>query len=755
MSAKIGSLHVSLSAETSAFEAGMKKSAATAGVTAKKIEGSFAGIGAALKAGIAGFVGAISVGAIVQGARAALDYASSLKDVSEQLNVTTKDLQTLRYAASQTGVSQQQLETGLGQLSVTLGKVAAGAAAPTKAIEAIGLKAKDLAGLDTGDALRKISDGLLPITDRAQRAAVEVALFGEAGAKLDPLLANGSGALNELAQAAAELGIVLSDEQIQKADETADKLDAMKTVLAARIAGVVAENADSILALADALVQVASAAADAVRAMSAFYANAIKGAGNFTREHPVISRVLFGEKGVAFIQNSEHRAAQSEIVGRIRANQPKSRSIPQFLASAGRTPRTPRARKPGRGPRDRSEDVAFQVEQAQRQADMDILRAKQDLARDYVERTTLSIQMLDLERQGFLAEQDYKVKRAERDLAEGRINAQTLEQVRAGSEALKAKYDEADALKRRALLEEEQRQRVEDSNRLQLVDLEIQADALQAERQLATTATERRDIELRLLDLAYRQERARLMAIEADEKAGYAAQEDARRRLAALDGRYAADRQGVINATRDPLEEWGAQVPQTAAQITEAFQSIQANGLDGISDALTDIITGTKSLGEAFGEIANQIIADIIRMTIRMLIFRALSSFLGAGASTDFGGIASGLNSQVAPVNLPGLASGGFFPVGGRGGVDKNIVSVNGIPRVMASASEMVGVLPQGATPSGGMVGGRVEIVLKDDMLDARIVQGAAQVVLVREPATIQRARDTTMRSLGRRRLAG
>jgi hypothetical protein len=49
-------------------------------------------------------------------------------------------------------------------------------------------------------------------------------LFGKAGAKLDNLLSGAEGRLNDLSDAAEKLGIVLSDEQIQKADETADKI---------------------------------------------------------------------------------------------------------------------------------------------------------------------------------------------------------------------------------------------------------------------------------------------------------------------------------------------------------------------------------------------------------------------------------------------------------------------------------------------------------------------------------------------------
>jgi hypothetical protein len=249
MAALIGALRVSLSADTAQFDAGMRKAQSTASSASSSIQKSLG----ALKAGVAGFVGALSVGMVVGVIKNALEYAGSLAEVAQQLGVTTKDLQTFRFAAGQVGVSQEQLETGLSKLTITLGKVAAGAEAPTKALKAIGVSAEELKGKDTGEAFRVISDALQKVTDRSQRAAVEVALFGKSGAQLDNMLSGGSAALNALTDAAEKLGIVLSDEQIQKADDTADKIEALKTVLSANIASVVADNADSILTLANAL----------------------------------------------------------------------------------------------------------------------------------------------------------------------------------------------------------------------------------------------------------------------------------------------------------------------------------------------------------------------------------------------------------------------------------------------------------------------------------------------------------------------
>lgn len=185
-------------------------------------------------------------------AKRGLDYASSLGEVSQQLGVTTRDLQVYTYAASQAGIEQATIEKGLAKLTLTIGKAQLGAEGPAKAFDALGISIESLKGKSAGDVIPRIADGLAKIKDPAQRAALEVELFGKAGQKLDTLLSGGSKGINELSDAAERLGLVLSDEQIANADETADKLSAVKQVLEANVAKVVADNANSILSLANA-----------------------------------------------------------------------------------------------------------------------------------------------------------------------------------------------------------------------------------------------------------------------------------------------------------------------------------------------------------------------------------------------------------------------------------------------------------------------------------------------------------------------
>lgn len=264
----IARLSVHLGLETAAFERGSKRAEARMSGFQKNMTR----VSGAVKTAFVGMLGAFAVDQIVSVAKAGLEYASSLGEVASQLGVTTKALQEYRFAASQAGIEQGEMDLALAQLTRRLGDAAKGAKEPAKALAALGLAARDAKGnvLDAGEAIPLIAEGLQKIESPAERAAILVDLFGKSGQKLAPLLEGGAAGVNSLRNAANELGIVLSDKQIQDADQTADKLAKMKMVLEARIAGAVSDNAASILELANALIKLVESAGQAAKAWRYF-----------------------------------------------------------------------------------------------------------------------------------------------------------------------------------------------------------------------------------------------------------------------------------------------------------------------------------------------------------------------------------------------------------------------------------------------------------------------------------------------------
>tara|TARA_R110000868_G_scaffold100109_1_gene275269 strand:+ start:16585 stop:18765 length:2181 start_codon:yes stop_codon:yes gene_type:complete len=253
--AQVGSLVVDLIAQTASFNANITKAAqnlnsqsAVMQRSLQKIEQAASFTSNGIKALAASYVA-------VEGlrvAQSALDYASGLGEVSQQIGVTVEDLQVYRYAATQVGVSQEEMEKGLGKFTQTLGKAQLGSASSAEVFSALGVSIRSADGAlrTTSDILPDVADAIARIPDPAKRAAIEVALFGRAGQKLDTLLSGGSNAIKAQAAELSSYGIV-TEEMAAKADEAADKISKMKFVLETQISAAVANNADAIIKLAN------------------------------------------------------------------------------------------------------------------------------------------------------------------------------------------------------------------------------------------------------------------------------------------------------------------------------------------------------------------------------------------------------------------------------------------------------------------------------------------------------------------------
>jgi len=271
MDSMIAKLRVALQLETASFEKGTKRSAAELDAFASKAEKAGFRIGRMGKAVItagAALAGAALVSQLKDMVSAGLEYASSLGETAQQLGVTTKTLQEYRYAASQAGVETSQMDEALGKLTRSIGEAAEGGKKQSEAFAKLGVNVRDAKGniREAGDLMPQIAEGLKRVGSDAERSTLLVDLFGKSGQKLAPLFADGAKGVNDLRAQAEKLGLVMSDDLIAKADEAADKMSALNQVLQAKIAGTVAQNADSILTLVDALTKLIDKAAGAIDA---------------------------------------------------------------------------------------------------------------------------------------------------------------------------------------------------------------------------------------------------------------------------------------------------------------------------------------------------------------------------------------------------------------------------------------------------------------------------------------------------------
>lgn len=613
MAALIGALRVSLSADTAAFQSGMKRAETQAKTSASSIQKSLG----LVKAGFAGFISGFSIATITQAIKASLDYAGSLGEVAQQLGVTARELQVFRFAVQQNGGTAEDADKALGKLSLSISRAQSGSKQAVAAFDAVNVKLADLKNLSKEEILGKIADEMKRTGGASANAAAGVAIFGKGFQKIIPVLDQGALGLKAAADEAERFGLILSEEEIQNADITADKIDKLMTAFKVKIAAEVSENAD---AIGDLISTIAELVGWLERARAALV--------NFQQNFN-LPNLLF--KGDAFGLGVAGRTATADVSeGGTALALAKKMGLKIAGAGGGAGSPTPflggggGGGKSKRAPRDTSLRDAFQFEEEQRRADIDILRAKQDLAHDYVDRTALSIQILNLEKEGFEAQLKYEVA--------------AKEKTKAQADAAKLKNDELDHLKRMAVLEQQEEDRQRDYNMLEDRDFDAKMDLLERQADLVETAKERRDIELKIIDLAYEEQRRRLQRI-IDESKDWAEIEKARRDLLDSYRNQSADRQGAMQRNRSPIEDYKARY----GDITEENEQAVVNGLEDMADALSRVADGWDAVKEAGLDALKTLLQTLLRNQLNQLFASLLpSAGLGAGG-----------------LGIPGFALGG------------------------------------------------------------------------------------------------
>lgn len=127
----------------------------------------------------------------------------------------------------------------------------------------------------------------------------------------------------------------------------------------------------------------------------------------------------------------------------------------------------------------------------------------------------------------------------------------------------------------------------------------------------------------------------------------------------------------IRNSSLSPWEKFTEGWSKTVQEMAKQYDSVSLGKLfaedvgNGLSDALYEISTGSKSVKESFKDMARSIVEDLNKMIIKMIVFKAIeagvNSFMG---NEDMGGTKTG--AAPIPTARPtiGAATGGLV----RGG---------------------------------------------------------------------------------------
>lgn len=194
--------------------------------------------------------GAAALGGLGTALKIFADAGSELNDMSARTGVSVEALSELAFAAKLAGAGSEDLETGLRKMSRTLVEAKRGGERAQRSLAALGLSIEDLESLSPEDAFQTIGERLLDIQNPMARAALAMEIFGKTGTKLLPMLDG----LGEARQRARELGLTISTDMAQRADQLGDSFDTLGQMARRSAIGIGAALAPAIQRIVDIII---------------------------------------------------------------------------------------------------------------------------------------------------------------------------------------------------------------------------------------------------------------------------------------------------------------------------------------------------------------------------------------------------------------------------------------------------------------------------------------------------------------------
>lgn len=162
-------------------------------------------------------------GALVGNAVAAAGAADDLNTLSQQTGFSVEELQKMRYASDIVDVSMDQMTGSIQKMTKQM-------SSGNSAFEELGVSIYDANGnmRDASDVWHDSIKALSEIDNETQRDALSMEIFGKSAMDMAGIIDDGGESLNALGQEAEDLGLIMSQDMVDDANEMQDAIDRMK-----------------------------------------------------------------------------------------------------------------------------------------------------------------------------------------------------------------------------------------------------------------------------------------------------------------------------------------------------------------------------------------------------------------------------------------------------------------------------------------------------------------------------------------------
>lgn len=221
MSKSLGVLTLDLVTKTSGFVQGLSKAERASDKAKKKFQKDLGALtrqakiaSAAFAAGAAAMIGT------------SIKTADESRKTAQAIGLTTEALTGLRWAANQSGVSNEDLTTSFRRFSQSINDASNNIGKGKEIFEALDISIKNNNGTlkDSETLFYETANALAAMDDGLQKTAFASEVFGRSGGKLIPLLNSGEEGIKKLTAEAEKLGLVIRDDTAKQAELFNDSL---------------------------------------------------------------------------------------------------------------------------------------------------------------------------------------------------------------------------------------------------------------------------------------------------------------------------------------------------------------------------------------------------------------------------------------------------------------------------------------------------------------------------------------------------
>ncbi|PUB82373.1 MAG: hypothetical protein DBP02_15075 [gamma proteobacterium symbiont of Ctena orbiculata] len=154
--------------------------------------------------------------------KSTLNAVDSIGELSTRIGASTEALSEYRHVADLSGVQFNQLTIGWQRQTRRIAEAAQGTGEAKNALKELGLEATQLARLKPEDQFEAIAKAMEGVGSQSDRVRLGMKLWDSEGVALLQTMKGGASAIAEMREEARELGLSLSSEQVQAADDAND-----------------------------------------------------------------------------------------------------------------------------------------------------------------------------------------------------------------------------------------------------------------------------------------------------------------------------------------------------------------------------------------------------------------------------------------------------------------------------------------------------------------------------------------------------